>query len=48
MNIRNIQRHAAAAVAALALSTFFIGAAVGPAMVSGAQVALPAAERSLA
>jgi hypothetical protein len=34
MNIRfeNLQRKAASAVAALALSTFFIGAAVGPAV----------------
>ena len=35
MNIRfeNLQRKAASAVAALAISTLFVGAAVGPALV---------------
>jgi len=46
MNIRNLQRHAAAALAAIIISTFFVGAAVGPAAVSAERGV--AAERSLA
>ena len=47
MNIRHtIQRHVASAAAALAVSAFFIGAAVGP--VSVQQTAQVQAERSVA
>jgi len=48
MNIRTFQRHATAAIAAITISAFFVGAAVGPAAVSGDRVASVAAERSLA
>jgi len=35
MNIRNLQRHLASAAAALVMTTFVVGAAIGPAAVQG-------------
>ncbi len=48
MNIRNIRRQATAVVAALVVSTFFVGAAVGPVSMQGGQVAVSAAQISVA
>jgi len=51
MNTRfeQLQRKAASAVAALALSTFFVGAAIGPALSQSTYAPVaPQAERSVA